>query len=189
MLPCKEESKDWDTTETLYIEGDNLEVLKLLQKSYHNKIKMICIDPPYNTGHDFVYNSTKAVDNIKTASWVSSTPRFLTKKGIKAATENDTGGTNNTNGSMSDKIVKQYDFVFSLEPAMTIKHYWYPEYHPDCSNHGWHDRCGNKKANEDVTSFLKTPATYDTTIYFERYSPAIQPNYRGCSKTAPKKEK
>lgn len=55
LRPCKEESKDWDTTENLYIEGDNLEVLKLLQKSYHGKIKMIYIDPPYNTGHDFVY--------------------------------------------------------------------------------------------------------------------------------------
>lgn len=60
LLPCKEESKNWDTTENLYIEGDNLEVLKLLQKSYHNKIKMIYIDPPYNTGHDFVYK-----DNFK----------------------------------------------------------------------------------------------------------------------------
>lgn len=55
LRPCKEESKDWDTTQNLYIEGDNLEVLKLLQKSYHNKIKMIYIDPPYNTGHDFIY--------------------------------------------------------------------------------------------------------------------------------------
>lgn len=55
LRPCKAESKDWDTTENLYIEGDNLEVLKLLQKSYHGKVKMIYIDPPYNTGHDFVY--------------------------------------------------------------------------------------------------------------------------------------
>lgn len=51
----KEKSKNWDTTENLYIEGDNLEVLKLLQKPYFNKIKMIYIDPPYNTGKDFVY--------------------------------------------------------------------------------------------------------------------------------------
>lgn len=56
LRPCKEESKNWDSTENLYIEGDNLEVLKLLQKSYHGKIKMIYIDPPYNTGHDFVYH-------------------------------------------------------------------------------------------------------------------------------------
>lgn len=55
LRPCKEESKDWNTTENLYIEGDNLEVLKLLQKSYHGRVKMIYIDPPYNTGKDFVY--------------------------------------------------------------------------------------------------------------------------------------
>ena len=55
LRPDKESSKNWDSTENLYIEGDNLEVLKLLQKSYHNKIKMIYIDPPYNTGGDFVY--------------------------------------------------------------------------------------------------------------------------------------
>lgn len=55
LRPCKEESKDWDTTENLYIEGDNLEVLKLLQESYLGKVKMIYIDPPYNTGGDFIY--------------------------------------------------------------------------------------------------------------------------------------
>ncbi|MBZ9608203.1 site-specific DNA-methyltransferase [Clostridium estertheticum] len=55
LRPCKEESKNWDATENLYIEGDNLEVLKLLQKTYHSKVKMIYIDPPYNTGNDFVY--------------------------------------------------------------------------------------------------------------------------------------
>lgn len=55
LRPCPEESKDWDTTENLYIEGDNLEALKLLQESYLGKVKMIYIDPPYNTGKDFVY--------------------------------------------------------------------------------------------------------------------------------------
>lgn len=55
LRPCVAESKDWDTTENLYIEGDNLEVLKLLQESYLGKIKMIYIDPPYNTGNDFIY--------------------------------------------------------------------------------------------------------------------------------------
>lgn len=55
LRPCREESVDFDTTENLYIEGDNLEVLKLLQETYLGKIKMIYIDPPYNTGHDFVY--------------------------------------------------------------------------------------------------------------------------------------
>ena len=60
LRPCKEESKNWDSTENLYIEGDNLDVLKLLQNSYLNKVKMIYIDPPYNTGNDFVYR-----DNFK----------------------------------------------------------------------------------------------------------------------------
>ena len=56
LRPCKEESVNWDKTENLYIEGDNLEVLKLLQESYLGKVKMIYIDPPYNTGNDFIYN-------------------------------------------------------------------------------------------------------------------------------------
>lgn len=64
LRPCKEESKDWDTTQNLYIEGDNLEVLRLLQASYNGRIKMIYIDPPYNTGHDFVYKDNFE-DNIK----------------------------------------------------------------------------------------------------------------------------
>lgn len=63
LRPDKESSKNWDTTENLYIEGDNFEVLKLLQKSYFGKIKMIYIDPPYNTGKDFVYKDNFR-DNI-----------------------------------------------------------------------------------------------------------------------------
>ena len=78
LLPCKEKSKDWDTTENLYIEGDNLEVLKLLQKSYYKKIKMIYIDPPYNTGNDFVYkdNFSDSINNYKeqTEQGMSSNP-------------------------------------------------------------------------------------------------------------------
>lgn len=67
LRPCKEKSKDWDTTENLYIEGDNLEVLKQLQKTYYGKIKMIYIDPPYNTGNDFVYNDSfsNSIENYK----------------------------------------------------------------------------------------------------------------------------
>jgi adenine-specific DNA-methyltransferase len=64
LRPCIEDSKDWDTTQNLYIEGDNLEVLKLLQKSYSNKIKMIYIDPPYNKDRDFIYPD-KWSDSIK----------------------------------------------------------------------------------------------------------------------------
>lgn len=63
LRPCPEESEDWDTTENLYIEGDNLEVLKLLQESYLGKIKIIYIDPPYNTGHDFVFPDSFIMDN------------------------------------------------------------------------------------------------------------------------------
>jgi adenine-specific DNA-methyltransferase len=55
LRPCPGESVNWDTTQNLFIEGDNLEVLKLLQKSYANKVKMIYIDPPYNTGKEFIY--------------------------------------------------------------------------------------------------------------------------------------
>ncbi len=58
LRPLKEKSVDWDTTENLYIEGDNLEVLKLLQRSYHGQVDMIYIDPPYNTGNDFVYKDS-----------------------------------------------------------------------------------------------------------------------------------
>lgn len=61
LRPCVEESVNWDSTENLYIEGDNLEVLKLLQESYLGKVKMIYIDPPYNTGNDFIYRDDFAV--------------------------------------------------------------------------------------------------------------------------------
>lgn len=71
LRPCREESVNFDETENLYIEGDNLEVLKLLQETYLDKIKMIYIDPPYNTGNDFVYN-----DDFKT-----STDEYLEQSG------------------------------------------------------------------------------------------------------------
>ena len=62
LRPAKEESKNWDNTENIYIEGDNLEVLKLLQKSYYRKIDTIYIDPPYNTGNDIIYKNDYSVD-------------------------------------------------------------------------------------------------------------------------------
>lgn len=62
LRPCIEESKDWENTQNLYIEGDNLDVLKLLQESYLNSIKMIYIDPPYNTGNDFIYRDNFKID-------------------------------------------------------------------------------------------------------------------------------
>ena len=65
LRPCLKESVDWDTTQNLFIEGDNLEVLKLLQKSYAGKVKMIYIDPPYNTGKEFIYPD-RFQDNLDT---------------------------------------------------------------------------------------------------------------------------
>lgn len=67
LRPCKEESVDFDNTQNLYFEGDNLDVLKLLQETYLGKIKMIYIDPPYNTGNDFVYNDDFAMDTAEYA--------------------------------------------------------------------------------------------------------------------------
>lgn len=79
LLPCKEKSYNWNKAENIYIEGDNLEVLKILQKSYYKKIKMIYIDPPYNTGNDFVYKDkfSNTIENYKE----------LTKQQNKAHTE------------------------------------------------------------------------------------------------------
>jgi len=65
LRPCKEESVDWDRTQNLFVEGDNLEVLKLLQKNYANKVKMIYVDPPFNTGNEFIYPD-KFQDNLDT---------------------------------------------------------------------------------------------------------------------------
>lgn len=73
LRPCLEESVDWDTTQNIYIEGDNLEVLKLLQRGYHGKVNIIYIDPPYNTGHDFVYRDSfdNSIENYKAQAKLS----------------------------------------------------------------------------------------------------------------------
>jgi len=88
LRPCKEESKNWDTTQNLYIEGDNLEVLKLLQKSYHKQVKMIYIDPPYNTGKDFVYKDNFK-DNIKNYLQITGQ---VDGEGNRLSTNSDTNG-------------------------------------------------------------------------------------------------
>ncbi|MBS4067488.1 MAG: site-specific DNA-methyltransferase [Sulfurimonas sp.] len=88
LRPCQEESKDWDSTQNLYIEGDNLEVLKLLQKSYHKQVKMIYIDPPYNTGKDFVYKDNFK-DNIK--NYLEITGQ-VDSDGNRLSTNSDTNG-------------------------------------------------------------------------------------------------
>ena len=75
LRPCKEESVNWDNTQNLYIEGDNLEVLKLLQTTYYGKVKMIYIDPPYNTGNDFVYEDDFADPMAKYKEVTSQTTK------------------------------------------------------------------------------------------------------------------
>ena len=93
LRPAKEESLDWDTTQNMYIEGDNLEVLKLMQKSYAGKIKMIYIDPPYNTGKDFVYKDNYK-DNLKNYQEVTGQ---IDSDGNKISTNSDSDGRYHSN--------------------------------------------------------------------------------------------
>ncbi|WP_419184822.1 site-specific DNA-methyltransferase [Botrimarina mediterranea] len=88
LVPCPEESVNFDTTENLFIEGDNLEVLKLLQKSYYGKVKMIYIDPPYNTGNEFIYpdNFREGLDDyLKYSGQVG-------EEGVRMSTNSETSG-------------------------------------------------------------------------------------------------
>jgi len=87
LRPCEDESVNWDTTQNLMIEGDNLEVLKLLQKSYAGKVKLIYIDPPYNTGKDFVYPDNFQ-DNIK--NYLELTGQV--EGGVKISSNTDASG-------------------------------------------------------------------------------------------------
>lgn len=93
LLPCPEESVDWDTTQNVFIEGDNLEVLKLLQRSYSNKVKMIYIDPPYNTGKEFIYPD-KFQDNLDT--YLKYTGQ-ADGNGTKFSSNTETNGRKHTN--------------------------------------------------------------------------------------------
>ena len=93
LLPCPDESVDWDTTQNLFIEGDNLEVLKLLQKSYANKIKMIYIDPPYNTGKEFIYPD-RFQENLDT--YLKYTGQ-VDDEGVKFSSNTETTGRKHTN--------------------------------------------------------------------------------------------
>ncbi|WP_428357359.1 site-specific DNA-methyltransferase [Methyloprofundus sp.] len=93
LRPCKVESKNWDNTQNLFIEGDNLEVLKLLQKSYHNQVKMIYIDPPYNTGKEFIYPDNYR-DNLDTYMQYTGQKD---DEGHKFGTNTDTSGRYHTN--------------------------------------------------------------------------------------------
>lgn len=91
LRPCPEESVDWDTTQNLYIEGDNLEVLKLLQNSYMGKVKMIYIDPPYNTGNDFVYHDdfAQSAEEYKENDNNEEGKRFRINKGTEGRFHSD----------------------------------------------------------------------------------------------------
>lgn len=93
LKPDVANSKDWDTTQNVFIEGDNLEVLKILQRHYHNKIKLIYIDPPYNTGKDFVYpdNFTEGLDTY--LEWT----RQVNEEGRKVSTNSETEGRYHSN--------------------------------------------------------------------------------------------
>ena len=96
LRPYKDESKNWDTTKNLYIEGDNLEVLKLLQNSYYNKIKCIYIDPPYNTGDDIIYQNDYS-DNLNT--YLKLTGQIVTceESKIKVSTNTESNGRYHSN--------------------------------------------------------------------------------------------
>lgn len=93
LRPCPEESRDWDTTRNLMIEGDNLEVLKLMQKSYAGKVKLIYIDPPYNTGNEFIYPD-KYDDNL--ATYLRYTGQ-VDEEGLMVSTNSDSSGRYHTN--------------------------------------------------------------------------------------------
>lgn len=93
LRPCPEESVDWETTQNLFIEGDNLEVLKLLQKSYAGKVKMIYIDPPYNTGKEFIYPD-RFQDNLDT--YLKYTGQ-KTEEGFKTTSNTEASGRYHTN--------------------------------------------------------------------------------------------
>ena len=93
LKPDPANSKDWDTTQNVFIEGDNLEVLKILQRHYHNKVKLIYIDPPYNTGKDFVYpdNFTEGLETY--LEWT----RQVNEEGKKVSTNSETEGRYHSN--------------------------------------------------------------------------------------------
>jgi len=93
LLPCPEESVSWETTKNIFIGGDNLEVLKLLQKSYHRKVKLIYIDPPYNTGKEFIYPD-KWQDNLDT--YLRYTGQ-ADNEGFKVSANTETSGRYHTN--------------------------------------------------------------------------------------------
>ncbi len=115
LRPCKDESVDWDNTKNLMIEGDNLEVLKLLQKSYAGKVKLIYIDPPYNTGKDFVYPDNFQ-DNMKNYLEITG----QTEDGVRISSNSETSGRYHTDWlnmmypriKLARNLLKEDGFIF-----------------------------------------------------------------------------
>ncbi|HDO7142166.1 site-specific DNA-methyltransferase [Klebsiella pneumoniae] len=115
LRPCKDESVDWDNTKNLMIEGDNLEVLKLLQKSYAGKVKLIYIDPPYNTGKDFVYPDNFQ-DNMKNYLEITG----QTEDGVRISSNAETSGRYHTDWlnmmypriKLARNLLKEDGFIF-----------------------------------------------------------------------------
>ena len=93
LRPCREESVNWDSTQNIFVEGDNLEVLKLLQKAYHRKVKMVYIDPPYNTGNEFIYPD-RFQDNLQT--YLRYTGQ-VDDEGLKLSANSESSGRYHTN--------------------------------------------------------------------------------------------
>lgn len=117
LLPCKEDSLDWEKTGNLFVEGDNLEVLKLLQKSYANQVKMIYIDPPYNTGKEFVYPDNFQ-DNLET--YLRYTGQ-VSGEGLKFTSNTESGGRKHTNWlNMMMPRLKVARNLLSLDGAIFI---------------------------------------------------------------------
>ena len=107
LRPCREESVNFDTTQNLFIEGDNLDALKLLQETYLGKVKMIYIDPPYNTGNDFIYED----DFAETAE------EYLSRSNQKDEEGNRLVANTESNGNNTPVIRKPTVAVPQLEPA------------------------------------------------------------------------
>ncbi|EMN2412812.1 site-specific DNA-methyltransferase [Enterobacter hormaechei] len=115
LRPCKDESVDWDNTKNLMIEGDNLEVLKLLQKSHAGKVKLIYIDPPYNTGKDFVYPDNFQ-DNMKNYLEITG----QTEDGVRVSSNSETSGRYHTDWlnmmypriKLARNLLKEDGFIF-----------------------------------------------------------------------------
>ena len=128
LRPDFENSKDWDTTKNVFIEGDNLEVLKILQKHYHAKIKLIYIDPPYNTGNDFVYPDNYKEGLGSYLEW----SRQVNEEGKKLSTNADTDGRYHSNWlnmmyprlKLARNLLKEDGLVFLSVDDAELRNLW-----------------------------------------------------------------